>query len=68
MEGNAGTPSGDLMWKSGSRAESSVQALCAVLAGVKCAVNQVHCSLPARKSAESRREQVKHAVVNYNAK
>ena len=28
--GNAGTPSGDLMWKSGSRAESSVQALSAV--------------------------------------
>ena len=54
--GNAGAPSGDLMWKSGTRAESSVQALCAVC---KFAVCSVQCAV---KSTESTLEHVEPAI------
>ena len=36
--GMQGAPSGDLMWKSATRAESSVQALCAVCKFAVCSV------------------------------
>ena len=39
--GNARAPSGDLMWKSGSRAESCVQALRA-MCSVQCKIAKLH--------------------------
>ena len=59
-----GAPSGDLMWKSGTRAESSVQ-LCSVqCANLQCAVYKVTvCSVQrAVKSTESTLEHVEHAI------
>ena len=42
--GNARAPSGDLMWKSGSRAESCVQALRAMCGVQHCKIAHCYCA------------------------